>query len=136
MEVVSRGTKFPARYFTIWKGSTHRHYFGTGDAAGSKLLWRSVLLKRGVLMTGSRNAAMATKTFGQDRSAAENLENLIIKRQLKRRINEKIKNYERAAAKLEIRGDEDSATVLNKAANRLRPIAANNANDPKFDESP
>ncbi len=75
-------------------------------------------------MNTAHKMAMTTKTFGQDRSAAENLESLIIKRQLERRLNEKIKNYERAAAKLEIRGDDDSACVLHKAADRLRSIRA------------
>ena len=76
-------------------------------------------------MNELNRTTMATKAFGQDQSTQENLENLIIKRQLEKRLSEKIKNYERAAAKLEIRGDDDSAGVLNKAAKRLRNITSN-----------
>lgn len=42
--------------------------------------------------------------------------------QLSDRLVEKYRNYERAAARLELRGESDAAEVLRKAAARLRKI--------------
>jgi len=64
------------------------------------------------------------RAFGQETLAADKLEDMRVKRMLARRLAEKAKNYERAAAKLEIRGDGDAAEVLHRAADRLRHITA------------
>ncbi|MEO1137055.1 MAG: hypothetical protein AAFW68_10695 [Pseudomonadota bacterium] len=40
--------------------------------------------------------------------------------ELNNRLKEKYRGYERAAARLELRGEHDAATVLRKAASRVR----------------
>ena len=60
-------------------------------------------------------AAPQQQTFGQETLAADKLEDLRVKRMLARRLREKVKNYERAAAKLEIRGDGDAAEEIGRA---------------------
>ncbi len=76
-------------------------------------------------MNDSKLAATPQQqTFGQETLAADKLEDMRVKRMLTRRLREKVKNYERAAAKLEIRGDGDAAAVLQRAADRLRHITA------------
>lgn len=62
--------------------------------------------------------------FGQDTQATDNLEAQMLRRMLRRRQCEKIRSYERIAARLEMRGEKDAATVLNRAAGRLRAITA------------
>ena len=49
----------------------------------------------------------------------------MIQRVLRRRQAEKIKNFERIAARLEMRGEKDAASVLNRAAEQLRALTAN-----------
>ena len=41
---------------------------------------------------------------------------------LARRITEKCHNYDRAASRLELRGEADAAKVLRRAADRLRRL--------------
>ncbi|MEM8772324.1 MAG: hypothetical protein AAGD92_11795 [Pseudomonadota bacterium] len=60
--------------------------------------------------------------FGIRRS--DNLEKLRIRRALARRLEEKIRNYEKAAARLELRGEDDAAAALTQAAARLRLITS------------
>ncbi len=72
---------------------------------------------------------LETRAFGQETLAADKLEDMRVKRVLARRLAEKAKNYERAAAKLEIRGDGDAAEVLQRAADRLRHITAKPAKE-------
>ena len=62
------------------------------------------------------------KVFGEDRLATDNLEAQMLRRVLRRRQCEKIRNYERIAARLEMRGEKDAAVVLFRAAGRLRTI--------------
>jgi hypothetical protein len=69
------------------------------------------------------------QAFGQETLAADRLEDMRVKRVLARRLAEKARNYERAAAKLEIRGDGDAAEVLHRAADRLRHITAKPAKE-------
>ncbi len=49
--------------------------------------------------------------------------------ELNRRLKEKYRNYERAALRLELRGDYDSAQVLRRAASRARLLRNRPAND-------
>lgn len=63
--------------------------------------------------------------FGRDRSSADMLQDKMIRRALARRLNEKIRNYEKAAVKLEMRGEDDAAGALHRAANRLRAVTRN-----------
>ena len=49
-----------------------------------------------------------------------------IRRILQERLSEKIDNYEREAAKLAVRGNEDAAQVLRRAAANLRSITRQN----------
>ncbi|PQA88186.1 hypothetical protein [Hyphococcus luteus] len=49
--------------------------------------------------------------------------------ELNRRLREKYRNYERAALRLELRGDYDSAQVLRRAAGRARLLRNRPAND-------
>ncbi len=69
------------------------------------------------------------QAFGQEMLIADKLEDMRVKRVLARRLAEKAKNYERAAAKLEIRGDGDAAEVLLRAADRLRHITAKSSRE-------
>lgn len=48
-----------------------------------------------------------------------------INRALDKRLREKIINYDREATKLELRGQNDAADVLRKAADKLRTIMRN-----------
>ncbi len=50
----------------------------------------------------------------------ENAANTGLAEQLTERLAEKYRNYERAAARLELRGERDAAKVLRRAAGRLR----------------
>lgn len=43
-----------------------------------------------------------------------------LREQLNRRLKEKYRNYERAAARLELRGEHDAAQLLRRAAGRMR----------------
>ncbi len=65
--------------------------------------------------------------FGRSLDATTNLEAQRVRRMLQRRLFDKIKNYERIAARLEMRGEKDAAGVLNKAADQLRAITASPA---------
>jgi len=49
--------------------------------------------------------------------------------ELHRRLREKYRNYERAAARLELRGEHDAADLLRKAASRARRLKNMPAND-------
>ncbi len=76
-------------------------------------------------------------TFGRERTSMDMLEQRLAAKALTRRLGEKIKNYEKAAAKLELRGEADAADALHRAADRLRqitveppPLPAENASDP------
>ena len=50
------------------------------------------------------------------------LEQKRIRRALSRRLEEKMQNYERAAARLELRGEDDASRLLVRAANRIRTL--------------
>lgn len=50
------------------------------------------------------------------------LEQRCVSTMLARRITEKCQNYDRAASRLELRGEADAARVLRRAASRLRTI--------------
>ncbi len=60
--------------------------------------------------------------FGQSPDASQSLEAQRVRRMLHRRLCEKIRNYERIASRLEMRGENDAATVLTRAAGQLRAI--------------
>ncbi len=62
--------------------------------------------------------------FGRGPCGSDSLEAQRVRRVLHRRLTEKIRNYERIAARLEMRGENDAATVLVKAADQLRAITA------------
>ncbi len=62
--------------------------------------------------------------FGQNREGSDRLEAQRVRRVLQRRLCDKIRNYERIAARLEMRGENDAATVLTRAAGQLRAITA------------
>ena len=49
--------------------------------------------------------------------------------ELNRRLREKYRSYERAAARLELRGEHDAAALLRKAASRARRLKNMPAND-------
>lgn len=55
-------------------------------------------------------------------SARKSLAREDVNRALNKRLQEKIRNYDREAAKLEFRGQEDAAQVLRKAAHQLKSI--------------
>lgn len=65
--------------------------------------------------------------FGRSLDATANLEAQRVRRMLQRRLFERIKNYERIASRLEMRGEKDAATVLSRAADQLRAITADPA---------
>lgn len=48
-----------------------------------------------------------------------------VNRALEKRLREKVKNYDREAAKLELRGQTDAAEVLRKAADKIRNLMLN-----------
>lgn len=60
--------------------------------------------------------------FGTDRSYQDMLEDRCVSTMLARRITEKCQNYDRAATRLELRGEADAAQVLRRAASRLRRL--------------
>jgi len=60
--------------------------------------------------------------FGPERSFHDLAADQSMARLLLLRLSEKSKNYDRAASRLEFRGDADSAQVLRKAATRLRSL--------------
>ena len=66
-------------------------------------------------------------SFGRSHNTAANLEAQLVRRTLHRRLCERIKNYERIASRLEMRGEKDAATVLSRAANQLRAITVDPA---------
>ncbi len=70
------------------------------------------------------NAAQA-RAFGRNFTASESLEQLRVRRALMDRLQNKAANYDRAAARLELRGEMDAAKVLVKASRQLRGIMAN-----------
>jgi len=76
-------------------------------------------------MNDSRNLAQIAEPFGRERSTTNRLEDQMIRRALARRLSEKIKNYEKAAARLAMRGEDDAADALQRAAGRLRTITKN-----------
>lgn len=65
----------------------------------------------------------ACGAFGRTESDADRLEALRVKKMLARRLREKVRNYSRAASRLEMRGEVDAAAVLTRAADRLKTIA-------------
>lgn len=60
--------------------------------------------------------------FGSPQLPAQHLDDTRLALQLSERLAEKYRNYERAAARLEMRGETDAAKVLRRAAGRLRLI--------------
>lgn len=64
------------------------------------------------------------RAFGRDTSASDTIETQMIRKVLQRRQGAKIRNFERIAARLQMRGEKDAATVLKRAAERLRAISA------------
>ena len=60
-------------------------------------------------------------SFGQS-SAADAHEAAAAAALLRRRLQEKIESYEREARRLTLRGQHDAATVLERAATRLKTI--------------
>lgn len=74
-------------------------------------------------MATRRPALLETMKEGRERLALRrNLDRQRVSRALKRRLDEKIRAYDREAAKLEVRGQSDAAQVLRKAADKLRVI--------------
>jgi len=63
-----------------------------------------------------------TSVFGTDTSYQDMLEQRCVSTLLARRITEKCQNYDRAASRLELRGEADAAQVLRRAASRLRRL--------------
>ena len=63
--------------------------------------------------------------FGLNTERADCLEAQMIRRVVQRRQGEKIRSFERIASRLEMRGEKDAATVLMRAAGRLRAITPN-----------
>ncbi|WP_425410498.1 hypothetical protein [Hyphococcus sp.] len=62
------------------------------------------------------------KLFGTADTPATPRRGQSLAEQLSQRLSEKYTNYERAAARLELRGEHDAAIVLRRAAGRLRLI--------------
>ena len=60
--------------------------------------------------------------FGRANDRSANLEAQRVRRILQRRLNEKIRNYDRIASRLELRGEKDAAEVLQRAAGQLRAL--------------
>ena len=60
--------------------------------------------------------------FGAPEAPKKSQSGTSLAEQLSERLAEKYQNYERAALRLELRGEHDAAEVLHKAAARLRLI--------------
>ena len=60
--------------------------------------------------------------FGTECSYQNMLEQKYVAAMLSRRLSEKHESYDRAASRLELRGEADAAQVLRRAASRLRTI--------------
>lgn len=67
-------------------------------------------------------SVQGNSVFGRDTSYQDMLEQRCVSTMLARRITEKCQNYDRAASRLELRGEADAARVLRRAASRLRTI--------------
>lgn len=63
-----------------------------------------------------------TVLFGKPETPKEDNDDITLAEQLTERLAEKYRNYERAAARLEMTGETDAAKVLRRAAGRLRLI--------------
>ena len=68
-------------------------------------------------MSVQRNSVFGTGTYYRDM-----LDERCVSMMLARRITEKCQNYDRAASRLELRGEADAAKVLRRAAERLRRL--------------
>lgn len=113
------------RQLTIWQLTIPAPHFGT-SAAPSTASRGTILFANGVFsMNGSALRKQDAAAFGQERSTTDRLEDRMIRQALARRLSEKIKNYERAATKLEMRGEMDAAQALFQAAARLRAMTQN-----------
>ena len=70
-----------------------------------------------------RGPLLGTVKDGTERLALRRrLDRQRVSRALRQRLDEKIRAYDREAAKLEVRGQGDAAQVLRKAADKLRII--------------
>lgn len=115
--------------FTILKVNAGGAVSGMGDAIGHTV-------RRNCLTGEPIKGHSMTKTtvqllersierraiFGQAQSPEDALAARSITEMLSRRLSEKSENYDRAASRLELRGDRDSAQVLRKAAAKIRAI--------------
>lgn len=74
-------------------------------------------------MTNSAVQTVEKRTvFGQAASVPNTLVERSVSFALLQRLSEKSENYERAASRLELRGEIDAAKVLRRAAGRLRTL--------------
>ncbi len=86
-------------------------------------------------MARQNNTATATRKvlFGTPDAPKTPQYGTTLAEQVSERLAEKHRNYERAATRLELRGEHDAADVLHKAAARLRLIR--NAGEPGDEDS-
>lgn len=73
------------------------------------------------IMARSDTLLQQQALFGTPTPQQDN-DDISLAEQLSERLAEKYRNYERAAARLELRGETDAAKVLRRAAGRLRLI--------------
>lgn len=85
------------------------------------------MFQKGYGQAMKNNANTQYQAFGRNRSRCGSLEQLQVRKALASRLDDKAAGYERAAARLELRGDEDAAKVLFKAADQLRGLINNAA---------
>lgn len=75
----------------------------------------------------NRGACPATADGATRLILRRNLDQQRAARALRRRLAEKIENYEREAARLDIRGQADAARVLRRAAANLKTLTGEGA---------
>ena len=77
------------------------------------------------MVQSTRHLLQHGALFGPGETPVKHTPKADLATQLSDRLVEKYRNYERAAARLELRGESDAAEVLRKAAARLRKIRNN-----------
>jgi hypothetical protein len=70
----------------------------------------------------TKNHLMQGQIFGRNNVRSDSLEQMRVRRALLSRLESKAENYDRAAARLELRGETDAAKVLVKASRQLRDM--------------
>ncbi|MEZ5893585.1 MAG: hypothetical protein R3C58_10670 [Parvularculaceae bacterium] len=77
-------------------------------------------------MARSLSPALAERPlFGQAEPTGPSAVEQELARRLNERLTEKGENYDRAAARLEMRGEHDAAKVLRQASARLKALTSN-----------